>query len=462
MEYITTYFRWLILSAIALISACGGSDGGGDTTTDTPIDTPEDPPAVVESVVEQLSFRDSEVEIVWTHPLVVADSSVDISYTLYYAEQQIENDVDDNGGFAEEDLSLEDLQSRIDGLTGSMVLEGVTSPATIAGTNGTSIYFVITATTADGTSDPSDELRATPRNYSNQAVTSVNLNDSGYVSCGDYAYNIDVDGNGTFEDGTDVNNSGEHHNDIDCLAGELDIDGDTLPEVTAQDISFGRDAAAAAGSLIKTGSGVAGFDFTKLDSNGIPTAVSADNWHCVQDNHTGLIWEVKTTEGLHNAADRYTWYNTDDLHHGGSAGVQQVEDFSASQSNDSCFGYDENNSASFCNTQAFVDRVNAAGLCGASDWRMPTRGELLSLINFHVANDNDQANPIQNPSVDTNFFPNTQVTSVTSVLEEVRYLSSSASSLNAADVWTVYFAGGGTPALSKGETNAVRLVRSAP
>lgn len=460
MNYAIYFRRLIALSFFSVLVACGGS-GGGETEETPTTPTPTEPPAVAEPVISQLFFRDSEVEVVWTHPLVANDSSVDISYRLYYAEEQIENDVDENGQPAEEDLSLADLQARINALAGSMVVENATSPLSIPGTNNTPIYFVITATTADGTSDPSNELRATPRNYTASNVISTNLNDTGYVSCGDYAYTIDVDNNGSFDESVDIRNSGDHNNGIDCAMGAVDAEGDTIPEVAAQDLSFGRDAMALAGTLTKTGSGISGFDFTKLDSNGAALAASAESWSCVQDNHTGLVWEVKTTEGLHNAADRYTWYNTDDLQHGGSEGAEQAALIS-SQSNDTCSGYDESNSASFCNTQAFVERVNAAGLCGANDWRMPTREELFSIINFHVANETDQADPIQNPSVDTNFFPNTQVTRVTGVLEEVRYLSASPSASNPANVWAVYFAGGGTPALPKGLINAVRLVRSAP
>ncbi|CAK8712687.1 hypothetical protein GKODMF_04265 [Candidatus Electrothrix gigas] len=38
-----------------------------------------------------------------------------------------------------------------------------------------------------------------------------------------------------------------------------------------------------------------------------------------------------------------------------------------------CYGYNSDDSSTFCNTEAYVNRVNnMAGLCGASDWRMPT------------------------------------------------------------------------------------------
>lgn len=461
MKHTFVYLRaFIALCTFLILAACGGG-----SSEETPTETPNEPtPAVAESTVTNLVFGDSEVEITWTHPLVVNSTDpVDISYTLYYAEEQIEIDVNSDGEPAEEDLSLADLQARINGLAGSMVEENVTSPFKISGTNNTSIYFVITATTADGTSDPTNELRATPRNYNSSAVVTYNINDSGYTECGDFSFTIDVNNNGTFEEGTDILNSGEHDNHINCIAGDLDDDGDTLPEVTAQDAFSGRDFLAASSMLAKTGAGLAGFDFTKLDTNGAVLAVTAPSWSCVRDNHTGLIWEVKTTdEGLHNAADRYTWYNTDTLHNGGNSGVSRVEDFNTTQSNDSCFGYDEGNSSTYCNTQAFVERVNAAGLCGANDWRMPSREELVGIVEYRSENDNDQADPIQRPSIDTDYFPNTQVTQVTEALEAIRYLSGSPVASAPTAVWAIYFGAGGSPALSKGQINAVRLVRDAP
>jgi len=50
-----------------------------------------------------------------------------------------------------------------------------------------------------------------------------------------------------------------------------------------------------------------------------------------------------------------------------------------------------------CNTQAYVDAVNAAGLCGRSDWRLPTRRELFALSDFGSAG----------PSIDQGYFPAT-------------------------------------------------------
>jgi len=43
-----------------------------------------------------------------------------------------------------------------------------------------------------------------------------------------------------------------------------------------------------------------------------------------------------------------------------------------------------------------VNRVNGAGWCGASDWRMPTRKELESIVAYDH----------YDPAIDNEYFPN--------------------------------------------------------
>lgn len=159
--------------------------------------------------------------------------------------------------------------------------------------------------------------------------------------------------------------------------------------VGQQDCSFGRDV-----THYDDSDGHAGFSYTKLDSDGGDLPASATAWDCVRDNVTGLIWERKKHsnstrgEGLHDADDRFNWYSTDTSNNGGSVGYQDDD-------GNICTGYASGSSTSYCNTQAFVARVNAAELCGANDWRMPDIDELHGLVN----------NDVYNPAIDTNFFP---------------------------------------------------------
>lgn len=126
-----------------------------------------------------------------------------------------------------------------------------------------------------------------------------------------------------------------------------------------QDAQDGRDA-----TNNDDSDGHAGFSFTKLDSSGNPLPASANAWSCVSDNVTGLTWEVKTTSGLRSQSNTYSWYNPDVNTNGGSAGAQN---------RGSCTGSD-------CDTQGFVAAVNAQGLCGHRDWRLPSRFELMSIV----------------------------------------------------------------------------------
>lgn len=125
-------------------------------------------------------------------------------------------------------------------------------------------------------------------------------------------------------------------------------------------------------------------NLTKLDANGNALATSASDWSCVQDNATGLIWEVKTDDGsLQDKNHRYSWYNSTGINNGGSAG---------SANGGICV--DSEN----CDTEKYVSQVNLQYLCGENDWRLPDREELLSIVV-----NNDYPN-----TVDYNYFPNTQ------------------------------------------------------
>jgi hypothetical protein len=80
------------------------------------------------------------------------------------------------------------------------------------------------------------------------------------------------------------------------------------------------------------------------------------DWACTKDNKTGLIWEVKTDDGgLRDKNNRYTNY-------------------------DAIYPGNPSKLGAATNTDGFVKAVNAQGLCGSSNWRLPTRTELISLI----------------------------------------------------------------------------------
>lgn len=213
---------------------------------------------------------------------------------------------------------------------------------------------------------------------------SVKLNDTGITSCSDLS-----------------------KNDLPC----------PQPSFPSQDAEYGRDA-----THNDDSDGHAGFNFTKQGSE------------CVKDNVTGLIWEVKADDdGLHDKDDQYAWYNTDSATNGGDPG---------DDGSNTCYGYSYSDPASYCNTQAYLARVNQAGWCGYNDWRIPTREELRSLVDYSV--------PDPGPTVDTIYYPNDVGTAVWSSSPHATY---------PVYAWLLNFNDGSDSILPKRLSNFVRLVR---
>ena len=191
--------------------------------------------------------------------------------------------------------------------------------------------------------------------------------------------------------------------------------GETIGE---QDCSHGRDALAAAGQLTKVGGGDAGFDFTKLDANGNDLPASATSWSCVRDNHTGLVWEVKTNDGgIHDRNNTYRW--------GGK--TAQLIGESGTRYND---------------WDVLVDGSNNESLCGYTDWRLPNLNELLSIAHLGKTR----------PAIDTDYFANTQSAS--------SYWSSLPRAASRSLAMGVFFRDGSDCDYSRYYRNHVRLVRS--
>ncbi|MDP2110889.1 MAG: DUF1566 domain-containing protein [Thiobacillus sp.] len=181
-----------------------------------------------------------------------------------------------------------------------------------------------------------------------------------------------------------------------------------------QDGRFGRDAAAAAGQLTKTGAGAKGFDYTKICFNGnaegsgtctgtlvanttaTATATPSTDWACTRDNVTNLIWSLQSGQG------DWTIYASTTL----------------------------------------PTATNAATRCGYNTgWRLPTRRELLSIAH----------NGAWSPAIDSAYFPATQ---------SGWYWSADIYASDPAYAWVVDFGYGYPYADTKADSHYVRLVRS--
>lgn len=203
-----------------------------------------------------------------------------------------------------------------------------------------------------------------------------------------------------------------------------------------QDAESGRDVSANDDSDGRTG-----FSFTKVSSSGEALPATASEWHCVKDNVTGLLWELHTNDGgLRDKNNTYSWYNPVPSTNGGDAGIPN---------GGSCSG------GISCDTQSYVAAVNAAGLCGYHDWRLPTSGELLGLVDFSI--------PAPGPAIDVNYFFDTsdEVLSCASYESGLYWTSSAAAQGGAA--WSVGFCDAKTYAApTHSFFFPVRLVRSEP
>lgn len=163
-------------------------------------------------------------------------------------------------------------------------------------------------------------------------------------------------------------------------------------------------------------SGHAGFNFTRISLN--------SGHQCVQDNITGLMWEVKVNDS--SSLYNYTWYETDTLKNGGGIGKENGGTCSLDK----------------CDTSNYIKKLNEIGYCGYKDWRLPTYSELLSIVNFNK----------NTPSIDTEYF------SYTKGIKNY-YWTASPISQQIDLVWIIDFNSGEVLSARKSEKLYVRLVR---
>ncbi len=179
--------------------------------------------------------------------------------------------------------------------------------------------------------------------------------------------------------------------------------------------------------------GLAGFSFTKLDAAGVPLINQAATypyinvppnssqalWDCVRDDVTGLTWEIQTDvpNDLRNYAWTYSWYNNSGGNDGGDIGAAN---------GGVCID------GANCDTEKYVAAVNAATLCGFSDWRLPSEDELFTLA--IVAPPGSGALR----GTDPNYFPHNYSTNGNSD-NGYTYWSSTPSASASASAWTVQF-----------------------
>ena len=230
-------------------------------------------------------------------------------------------------------------------------------------------------------------LNSTPIEATNSGPV---LNDTGITGGGDYPSGFDSLGGGVCNGGYLVDDSGDVIADPDNHSGNS-----TFVAFTAEDCELGRDANT---TLNDDSDGNAAFVFTKLDISGNVLEASATDWSCVLDHTTGLIWEVKTTDGTwRDVSKGFTWYNP-------NHGQDYDKDGNTITFDGTESSQDTQDFITYLNSDSSVN--NGSGLCGRSNWRLPTVREIEGLADYDAVVA-DGLGGYSTPTIDTDYFPYT-------------------------------------------------------
>ena len=157
-------------------------------------------------------------------------------------------------------------------------------------------------------------------------------------------------------------------------------------------------------------------------------SITLGNETCILDPSTQLLWQTKSTDsGLHHVSNTYSWFDPDEAH--GELDYRGLEDGGTCED-------------SKCDTWHYVQAVNAKGLCGYNDWRVPGKDEIYSISDIRRLK--------TPPTIDTDYFPLTQA---------AEYWTSNDYSFQYDTAWAWNFALGHDRVDWKREAKFVRLVR---
>lgn len=175
------------------------------------------------------------------------------------------------------------------------------------------------------------------------------------------------------------------------------------------------------------------FDMTRINDDGSVNDGSdyaRKPWVCVLDNQSGLMWEVKKNEsGLQNINNTYSWHDSDQNTNGGWAGTAN---------GGVCAGSD-------CDSESYIKAINARKLCGITDWYLPSRFELNTIVDTSI--------PYPGPTLPKAFFPESL---------PGKYLTDTTFKTRRASVWIWSFDAGSDYVVEKSEAHSIRLTHAVP
>lgn len=109
--------------------------------------------------------------------------------------------------------------------------------------------------------------------------------------------------------------------------------------------------------------------YIKHDTKGHSLEDNTEQWTCVHDTSTGLMWEVKSeNDAMRNSSNLYSWYNP------------ERETLQGKADGGRCRGEAD------CDTHAYVQAMNKRNYCGHNDWFLPTREQMQTLVNLENGN----------------------------------------------------------------------------
>jgi hypothetical protein len=110
--------------------------------------------------------------------------------------------------------------------------------------------------------------------------------------------------------------------------------------------------------------------YIKFDIHGKSLDDNSEQWACVYDAQSGLMWEVKSKDDtMRNPDNLYSWFNPD------TKSLKGVTDGGR------CIGDTD------CDTNAYVNAMNKRNYCGHNDWHLPSREEMQTLVDYKNTNE---------------------------------------------------------------------------